>query len=305
MNPGVPDLFGRPLAPDPRIALPSLPARPVPDVPCPRAQFCVELVGQFPQPGSLFSPLLNQPLFSQLGQPQVYVLRPEADDWERFIPNATQMYDSAMLCWDYLAEHGQLSGASAGHLLQVADSFAVQLTRRALSLTDVAEVDEIASSLREVEQQLDTGLSVGAAGSSPVLERDIWIVCSNLGLSFSPTGSFDWVVPEHPEPALSVTPIGDVEQFSLGNVQQGLSHTGISASYRLARCPAAEIAAEACYRVVDVFAKTFRGLVFDESGNSLTPAIRLELKQTLDTVIGMLNRAGLPPGSPAALKVFR
>ncbi len=304
MTPGAPDLFGRPLAPDPRIALPSLPPRALRDGPLPRVQFTVELVGQYTSRAPSVAPLLSQPWHSNLGQPQVFVLRPGDSDWIRLIPNQNEEYDSILLAWDYVSDQGQLSFNSASHLLNMAESFANQIGRKAVSLTDIALVEDIAKSLRQIESELDTGLSVGVVGGMAVFERDLWILCSGLGLSFSPTGSFDWLVPQHPHPVLSVTPIGSTESFSLANVQAGLSHQGVSIGFRLATCPAATVAAEGVFRVADVIAQAIHGTVFDDSQRSLTPHIRAEIKRDLDTAITFLSKAGLAPGSPEALKIF-
>jgi hypothetical protein len=305
VSPGAPDLFGRPLAPDPRIALPSLPPRALADGPLPKVQFTVELVGQYSSRSHSVNPLLSQPWYSNLGQPNVFVLRPGENNWIRLIPNAVDEYDSILLAWDYLTDGGQLSFASASHLLGMAESFAVQIGRHAVSLIDIGQVDAIAGALRQIEEQFDAGLSIGVCGLIPVVERDLWIVCSGLGLSFSGGGSFDWTIPQHPHPVLSVTPIGTTESFSLANVQQGLSHQGVTVGFRLGTCPAANLAVEGAFRVADIVAQAINGTIFDDSDRPLTPSLRNEIKRDLDTAITFLNKAGLAPGSAEALKIFR
>jgi hypothetical protein len=275
------------------------------DGPLSRVQFTVELVGQYTSRSSAVNTLLGSPWFSNLGLPNVFVLPPNQSDWVRLVPQPNEEYDSILLAWDYISDQGQLSTASASNLLQMAESYAVQIGRHAVSLTDIGQVDSISAALRQIENELDTGLGIGVMGNMPVLERDLWIVCSDLGLSFSATGSFDWVVPQHPHPALSVTPIGSTESFSLANVQRGLTHQGVNISFRLGTCPAATIAADAVFRVGDVVSQAIHGVLMDDSDRLLTPSVRSELKSNLDTIIAFLSKAGLAPGSPEALKVFR
>jgi hypothetical protein len=305
MTPSQIDLFGRELGPDPRVALPSLPPRPLQDGPLNRVQFVIELVGQYATRGGSISQLLQPQWFAALGQPNVFVLPSGEQDWRRLTPSNDGLFDSICLAWNYLTPQGRLSVPSAAHLLQVSESYASQIGRYSVSLTPVQNVDEVAAALQEVSDQLDAGLAISiVAKSGSVAERDLWILCSNLGLSFSPNGTFDWFVPEHPCPVLSVEPYGDRETFSLAAVQEGIKHQGATVTLRVATCPAITVAMDAVFRVADVIAQAINGVIFDDTPRQVGERERKEIRETLDAVTNMLNQAGLPPGSPEALQVF-
>jgi hypothetical protein len=268
-------------------------------------QFVIELAGPAPTPAASAAVLLQPAWFTALGNPKVFVLRPGEADWAPCIPTKVGFLDAIALAWNYLSGQGQLSTRAAIHLQSVADQYAHTIQRQAIPLTAVQNVDSIAQALVEVRDSLDAGLSVMVLPKSGVVaERDLWIACADLGLTFSPKGSFDWVCPGHPAPILSVTPIGATDSFSLGAVQREATHQGAAISFRLATCPTPTVAADGIFRCADFLAQQISGVAVDDDQRLLDQTVRNEIRTNIAAGVDLLNRARVPAGSAEALSLF-
>lgn len=299
------DLFGSPLKIDPTVALPSLSPRNLEKVPSSRTSFLVELVGTQPIPPKFADALLEDINHKAIGTPQVYGVRPGDQSWSKLIPGSNVAYDALQFAWKFLGERGNLTAHSATALLQRVDQVATAVGRNAISQTDPSQVPEIVSALLQVRDQLDTGVIVTISKPGlQLFESEIWVQASRLGLVFSPVGSFDWVVPMHPSPVWSLTPLSDVDSFSLAQVQRQKTHEGLQLGFRLATCPAADVALDGLFRCADFLARTFQGQIYNENDQPLELDDRAEISFNLNAVIKLLSRAGLAPGSYDALALF-
>ena len=296
--------FDPPLGPDPAIALiPPVVAAPAPG-PAHHAQFVIELVGPRSVPAAAAARLLAPDWFAALGQPQLFAMTPADQAWQSLTPQAGS-YDSVALCWDLITPQGALSRQSAENLLQKAEQFAGAVNRRAMPLPTPQDVDNAVRRLQNYQEQLDIGVSLVVIPRSDfVPERQIWPVCSRLGLQFSPTGSFDWMSPNHPSPLFSVTPIGQVESFSLAAVNRNEVHEGLTIGFSVPLCPAPLAALDGAIRSAEVIASEIGGAAFDDTSRPLSDKVKDGLRKDLQQAVQMLEATGLRPGSAAAMKVF-
>ncbi len=297
--------FDPPLGPDPAIALiPPIVPSPAPG-PAHRAQYVIELVGPRSAPASAAAQLLSQNWFAALGQPELYVMSPADQQWRAMTPQTGGSYDSIALCWDLTTSHGSLSRQSAESLLRNAEQFASAIGRRAMPLPTPQDVDKVVKLLAKTREQLDIGAALVVIPRAEfVPERQIWRICARLGLEFSPTGSFDWKSPNHPSPLFSVTPIGQVESFSLAAVNRNDVHEGLTIGFSVPLCPAPMAALDGAIHCAEVIAGEIQAAVFDDTSRPLTSKLKDELRRDLQAGVQMLEAAGLKPGSSAALKVF-
>jgi hypothetical protein len=299
------ELFDPPLGPDPKLALLTPVVDPLVSGPARRAQFVVELVGPHSLSASAAAQLLTPSWQGALGQPEAYCMSPSDTQWQVLSDRKDGSYDSLVLCWDILSAQGQLTTASAKHLFRQAEQLANAIGRRAMPLPVPDDMNRTAKDLLKIQEQLDVGVSVEVIPKSGVvMEKDLWVVCSKLGLQFSPEGSFDWRVPHHPCPLFSVTPIGDTEAFSLGSVQRGARHEGVTVGFNLPRCPAPMAALDGAFQACETIAAAIDGVSVDDSGRLMTAAIADEMRRSLQMGVEALESIGLKPGSASALKLF-
>jgi hypothetical protein len=305
MSSGAPDLFGVPLAPDPAIALRPLNIQPnTKSGPIHKVQFVIEFVGPRSIPAAAASPLLQPQWYEALGQPAIWVMRPSDLQWQPFVSSVDGSLDSLALTWDMVTPQGTLSSASALQLLQFAERFGPTISRRAMPMPHPAEVNERVRDLGEIVETLDLGFSIAAVARTNFSEKDLWIVCARLGLEFSPGGSFDWRLPGHLYPLLSVTPIGQSDTFSLGAVQAGLTHEGVSVGFSIPRCIAPVQALDACYQVAEAISSELGGQVLDDDGSPLSEKGKAQARASLKQALAMFAQAGITAGSPEALRLF-
>ena len=265
----------------------------------------IELVGPRSVPASATANLMQPQWYEALGRPELFCMGPTDTVWQRMTPKTDGSYDSVALAWDILSPGGSLSFASANHLLQACEQFANGVNRRAMPMPEPKQIDRVAKALAQVREQLDIGVSLMALPEAGfVSERDLWIACARLGLQFSGNGAFVWAGDPHPNPMFSVTPIGDVETFSLGAVQAGKTHEGITVGFSLPLCPGPAAALDGALRAADEIARAIAGNAFDDSARPLTSKIRDELRRDLAQGVSMLEKANLKPGSAAAIKIF-
>jgi len=303
---GAPDYFGQPLKPDPAIALaPIEVAIPAKSGPLHKVQFVIEFIGPRSIPAPAAVHLLNNEWYSALGQPNIHAMRPADLHWQPLTNSTDGSYDSLALSWDMVTSRGQMNSKSAEHLFQVAERYGPFIQRRTAPLPVPKDVDKAVRALLEIKEGLDIGfsLSVYAPGGG-YLERDLWIVCTRLGLSFSPTGAFDWTVPGATQPLLSVTPFGDLDAFAMSGIQAGLRHPGVTIGFSMPLCPGPAQALDGCFYVAQMIARELGGDILDADDRPISDKIRKEYRDNLRQALSMFSRAGMTTGSPEAVRLF-
>ncbi len=298
--------FDPPLGPNPAIALKDPGLQPFQtDGPLHKLQFVVELVGPRTTPAPAANALLDPRWFAALGQPQIFIMSPSDQSWRPMKGDPAGSYDSIALAWDLISPKGSLTGSAAQHLLNVAEQFGPSIERRAMPMPMPPEVDVRVPRLKEVSDNLDVGFAIAAVSpSGEMLEKDIWIACSELGLSMDPQGHFVWLPTNAAAPMLQIQPLGEADRFSLGAVQRGDSHEGINIGFSIPRSAAPEKSLEACLLIAENFRSRFGALVVDDEGNSVTPASGERFRKDVQYAIQLFQQADIRPGSPEALKLF-
>jgi hypothetical protein len=166
------------------------------------------------------------------------------------------------------------------------------------------DVAGVVRSLVATKDGLDVGFALSVASDRGAFaERDLWVECARLGLEFH-NGGFDWRTPAHPHPLLTVTPFGDVDTFSLGAVQTGTRHPGVTIGFHLPLSVAPTQGLEGCFRVASHLTKTLGGVILDENDHPLTDQTRQVLREELRQGLSLFAQAGLTTGSPEALRLF-
>ncbi len=301
----VEDTFGGPLRVDRAIALQphDIPATRV--GPAPKVQYVIEIAGPRSLSAVAASGLLNPQWQAALGQPTGWVMAPMDQVWQPLTASQAGAYDSLALAWDMISPRGQLTGASAQNLLNIVEGYAAKQSRRAFPMPTPDQIDLLVKHWETVQTNLDIGFSmcfVNPAG--PMFERDIWRLCTAMGLKFGPKGSFDWVATDGWEyPLLSVTPLEEAA-FSLGAVQSGATHSGVTIGFNMPRCPIPKEALDACFAVGQQFALKLSCQTFDDEMNPFGQDKRKLLNNDLAAAMGLFQQAGIAPGSAEALKLF-
>jgi len=300
------DLFGQPLVADPAVALSPLGVVvPFKTGPLHKVQFVIEFVGPRSIPAASAARLMGADWYGALGQPNAWGMRPADLYWQPLTPATDGSYDSLALAWDLITPGGALTSASAQHLLGLAEKFGPFIQRRVIPLPVPAEVNRTVRQLQEIREGLDIGfaLSVIANRSEGFAERDLWIQCARMGLEFN-DGSFDWRIENFPGPLLSVTPIGDTDAFSLGNVQLGVHHLGATIGFSLPLNPAPTQALDAAFKVAHVLGTALGGTVVDDEQRRINDRLVNELRGNLRQAISMFSQAGMVTGSPETIRLF-
>lgn len=305
MSDGGVDVFGVPLVPDPEMALRALSIPPNAKTgPLHKVQFVIEYVGPRSIPAATAAELLRPEWYQALGKPNMWSMRPSDLQWQRLVPAQDGSIDSLALAWDMLSPDGTLSSASALQLLQFAERFGPNISRRAVPMPHTADVSARVHQLQEARELLDIGFALAALSDSGYDEKDLWITCARLGLDFAPGGTFDWRIPGHPYPLLSVSPIGETTAFSLGNVHQGVRHEGATVGFSVPLCVAPTQALEACFYVADRIARSLGGQAVDETGNRVSNASHNEARANMKQALGLFAQVGMTAGSPEVLHLF-
>ncbi len=306
MSSGLPDLFGVPLKPDPAIALQPLQINYSPKSgPLHKVQFVIEFVG----PRSMMAPSVSQLITPEwhnaLGQPELFAMRPSDLNWQRLTTSQDGSYDSLALAWDFVTAQGNISSASAKHLLSFAERFSPHINRRAMPLPPPADVDKVVKTLVMAQDNLDVGFSINIlADRGGFQEKDLWIECARLGLDFAPGGTFDYRTTQHPYPLLSVSPMGFTDVFSLGSVQKDTLHQGATVGFSVPLCIAPTQALEASFFVAEHLGNHLSGQVLDQDSRPLSSAVKSELRQHLKSAVAMYAELGVTTGSQEAFKLF-
>jgi hypothetical protein len=293
------------LNPDPAIALTPPDPVPVPkEGPLHRLQFVIEFVGPRSVPAAAARHLLVPNWYGALGQPQVFAMRAMDLAWHRMTATPDGSYDSIALAWDMVTGQGALTPDSAKNLLRTAEEFGPYISRRAMPMPVPAEVRQVVKNLQSIRDALDVGftLSVGARRGG-FAERDVWIECARLGLQFE-NGGFEYRAPKAPAPLFAVTPYGTTDAFSLGAVQAGAVHPGVTIGFSLPLSPAPTQGLEGALRAADHLAAKLDGVVLDESDQPLTDRTRQKLRAELRNALSLFSRAGITTGSAEAVRLF-
>lgn len=299
------NLFGGPLQADPSVALPPLDlVLPTKSGPLHRVQYVIEFVGPRSVPAGSAMYLLAPQWYGALGQPQIFAMRASDLSWRPLLPTPDGSYDSIAVAWDMLTPQGNLSVASAKRLLGVAEDFGPYISRRAVSMPPPQDVATVVRGLTTTKDALDVGFTLSVVSDrGPFRERDLWVECARLGLEFH-DGGFDWRVPGHSNPLLTVTPFGVSDTFSLGAVQAGATHPGMTIGFHLPLSVAPTQGLEGCFRVAAHMVRTLGGVILDENDRPLTDLARQKLREELRQALSLFAQAGVTTGSPEALRLF-
>ncbi|MDR3688553.1 MAG: cell division protein ZipA C-terminal FtsZ-binding domain-containing protein [Fimbriimonas sp.] len=306
MTPGVPDFFGQLLEADPEIALqPFELDLPLKAGPLHKIQYVIEFVGQRSVLAGAAAQLLAPDWYQALGHPLVFAMRPADLQWQRLTPAIDGSYDSLAMSWPLLGPQGAINHTSAKHLLELAERFGPYIQRRAMAMPVPREIDAYVRVLKQTQESLDIGFEISVLSSqASFAEKDLWVECARLGLSFSPTGSFDWRVPSHPSPLFSVTPIGQTDAFSLANVQRGATHVGVTVGFSVPLCPAPTQAAEGAFYAAEHIARELDGRILDDSNRELSDLIKNQLLANLREAISLFAKVGMTTGSSETMALF-
>lgn len=305
MNDDVIKIFGAIPAIDPAVALPKIPVTLTPKYgPLHKVQFVIEYVGPRSVLASQAAKLLDPQWYRALGSPTMYAMRPADLHWAPLTSALDGSYDSIALTWDFLGEEGQLSSASCLQLLQTAERIGPYLQRRPMPIPEPADVDTIVEALLAAREVLDLGFAINVVSERDFAERDIWIQCARLGLDFDSSGAFAWRLPDTLGPLLYVTPFGASESFSLGAVQRGVEHAGVTIGFSVPRCPSPRHALDGAFHIAKVVAGALGGAIFTDDERPMTTAERKHLFNSMDQALVLFGQAGLVPGSAECAKLF-
>ncbi len=305
--PGIDDLFPTPLAPDPAVALspaglnfPSAKPGPVHG-----AQFIIEIAGPKSALASQAHALMKPEWQEPLGNPEVWAMAPADQAWRPMNVADSGSYDSVALAWDLIHAKGELSGASAGVLLQTAEGFANSIGRRAFPFPAPEEIDRLVRSLLQAREAFDIGVEVFVQAPRAVSERDVWIACAALGFDLSGEGFFVWRTPNWEDPLLTVAPVEEGRVFSLAQVQRGETHEALSLGFSVPRSPDPAAILEKAFAAAPELARRLGGLPYDDEGHALDERTRQTLRNNLGQGIAAMRGSRLEPGSPICGKLFR
>ena len=269
-------------------------------------QFVIELVGPHTVPAQSIKAILNPEWQRVLGSPEIYVMAGADKDWRPLVEtDPSSAYDSVALGWDLISPRGEMSPQSAQALWNAAEDLAKQLSRRALAMPVPADIPQTIRQLKERRDSLDVGVNLSVVpGSGSFREQDIWAVAQSLKLDLSVEGCFQKKTQASELPLFEVSPIGNADRFSLAQAQQGLLHEGLLLGFSIPHCPDPLGALESCLLAAQSFAQNLGGTVLDEEDRPLTKSGENQMRSNLNEAVKALLRAGLPPGSPAAMKLF-
>ena len=105
-------------------------------------------------------------------------------------------------------------------------------------------------------------------------------------------------------PLFEVFPRGEDERFLLSKVQAGAQHPCIGLGFSVPPCADPMTAIGGCLKAGLVFADRLRGLLLEEDDKPVNDQSKVKLAKNLEQAVGALNRAGILPGSPEAVKLF-
>jgi len=155
----IPDIFGRPLQPDPKVALKTCTLnRQIPG-PQHKVQYVVELVGPRTIPTQSAASCLDSRWRNALGDPEIFVMAASDDRWRPYeAGDQAAAYDSLAFAWDFVSRRGSLSNAAAQNLLNVAEQLGKALSRRAMPMPPPSDVEPAVRAVEEAAEHLDIGV---------------------------------------------------------------------------------------------------------------------------------------------------
>jgi hypothetical protein len=298
-------VFGEALKPDPRVALP-LPPEPETRATGPnrRFQFVVELVGMRTVPAAAASALLNDQWHRALGQPAVYCMAPGDDAWKSLVRTDSGAYDSLALAWNLVSPQGVLTNQAAAHLLQVAESFATHIQRRAIPLLPPTDVDRAVLDLKAIQESFDIGVEIlMVPKGAEFLERDVWTNLASLGFELVSPGYFERSSSDG-RPYLTVTPSGGAQAFTLAGVVAEVRHPGLNLGFSLPLSPIPTYSLDSMFHTAIFLSDRLNAAAFVDGDVLMNHQVQSEFSSNLLAAVRSLNAAGIDPGSSAAFAIF-
>ena len=287
-------------SPAPGIALSAAPTLPQKPGPLHQVEFVVEIVGPKSVPASAAAALLRAEWQGPLGYPRVWVMAPQDTVWQPLTTSVTGSYDSLVLTWPYIGAEGHLTSRSAITLAGTAERFAAGVQRRALTMPPPNDVDQAVRAVRDVVERLDIGVGISVEFARAVAEEPLWRTAMELGLNLNGQGEFVWGDPAQ----VTVVPLNEPMQYTLGAVRAGRQHEGITAGFSTPQAVDPFLSLRAALHIADEYAKRFQGLVFGDGGEPLTPKVRAEYEQNLTAAVAAFTQVGLVSGSAEAVRLF-
>jgi hypothetical protein len=265
-----------------------------------QVEFVIEIVGPKSMPAKVVASLLQPDWFRALGEPRIWVMAPQDTAWQPLTAAIVGSYDSLALTWPLLGAEGNLSKRSVLTLAGTAERFAATVQRRSLTMPPPVDIDNAVRGVAEIASRLDIGVGIGVMFVQPIAEEIIWRTAIELGLSLNSVGEFVWGVP----PQLTVIPLNDPTQFTLGGVKAGRTHEGLSLGFTAPLVASPMLSFQSTLKVANEFAGRFRGLVIDEDGNQMSASLQTQYENNIRFAIQAFESAGLVSGSAEATRLF-
>ncbi|MFQ3587442.1 MAG: cell division protein ZipA C-terminal FtsZ-binding domain-containing protein [Fimbriimonadaceae bacterium] len=302
-------VFGRSLRPDSTVALTQAGWRmPPPDSPLAiGVRYVIELVGDRSVEARPIRLLLEDDWQRGLGRPDIWVMSGSDRGWRQLgADDATPHFDSVALTWDIVQGDQALSKASCEHLERACEDLARAIGRRAVAVPRADDIEDIARNLSKIRDGLDVGCEFGvvAPAGRGLSERDIWLAATDLGFVHSPTGLFEFRIPNWDLPVLTIQSWGESARFSLAAAAQSVRHPAVGVGFSVPVSPDPETAFRCCLAAVRHLAERTAGTVVDEDENPLTDRGRQRMEEGLFAGLSALQKAGVPAGSHAARALF-
>lgn len=302
-------VFGRPLRPDSTVALTQAGWRmPRPDSPLAiGVRFVIELVGERSVEAGPVRMLLEDDWQRGLGNPDLWVMSGADSTWRQLSrDDETPHFDSVALTWSIVQGDEALSKASCEHLEKACEDLARAIGRRAVAVPRPDDIEVIARNLSQIRDGLDVGCEFGvvAPAGRGLSEREIWLAATDLGFAHSPSGLFEFRIPNWPLPVLTIQSWGDSARFSLAGAALPALHPAIGVGFSVPVSPDPETAFRCCLSAVRHLAERTGGQIVDEDENPLTDKGRHRMEEGLYAGLSALQKAGVPAGSHAARALF-
>ena len=161
-------------------------------------------------------------------------------------------------------------------------------------------VDVLVGHWRKVVETMDVGFSMAVVADDRMAERDIWRIAYALGFQLGSTGLFEWRGGGSSSPLVTMSPL-EMPQFSLAQVEEATTHSGIGLGFNIPRNAAPMASFEACLECAEFFARRMPCGLLDEDMNPLNVEV---VRQQLNLAIELLTNASVAPGSAEAFRLF-
>lgn len=271
-----------------------------------KLEFIIEIVGPRTMSAQLAMAALRPDWQNALANPKVVGMAPSDSDWQILCSSTSaQVFDSLAFCWPFMKPNGNLTNASAQHLISISESFANQVQRRAIPHLPADDVEARVSDLQAISNELDFG--VGLTLSSPVgaiNEIKIWEVAANLGLDLDSSGYFVWRQDGIELPLLSLSSLGAKDTFSLEAAQANQVHPALSIGFRIAVNPEPVATWQTMLHISKTLASRLSLDICDEEGEPIGEKGLAMLEASVHQASETIKGAGIVPGSPEACLIF-